>query len=61
MEYLEPKRHNEEHQKAFRLLKESGYNSFLISKTGALTSVKDIDSYLIQNRLESDNIVFKKT
>jgi FkbM family methyltransferase len=60
MEYLEPKRHNEEHKKAFDLMIELGYRSYLIRKDGTLMPVTDIDTYLTEQKLESDNIVFQK-
>jgi FkbM family methyltransferase len=59
MEYLEPARHNESHSKALELLKGFGYNSFVIKSDGSLESIENIDLYLEQNKLESDNIVFK--
>ncbi len=58
MEYLEPKRKNEEHKKAHDLLSKSGYSAHLILNNGQLQKVIDIDGYLTQNKLESDNIVY---
>jgi len=60
MEYLEPNRKNETHQKALVLLKSLGYNTHIIGKDGKLIQLDDIDSYLISEKLESDNIVFVK-
>lgn len=60
LEYLEPKRHNEGHKQALQLLAENGYGTWIISKEGLLEPVTDIDRYLLDHRLESDNIVFRK-
>ncbi|MFA6056898.1 MAG: FkbM family methyltransferase [Taibaiella sp.] len=60
MEYLEPGRHNIEHQKAVAFLKEHGYKTYIIESSGLLKDIEDIDSYLLKNKLESDNIVFRK-
>lgn len=59
MEYLEPARHNQSHSQAFDFLKSLGYNSFVIKSDGSLATIENIDLYLEQNKLESDNIVFK--
>lgn len=60
MEYLEPGRHNIEHQKAVTFLKEHGYKTYIIESSGLLKDIEDIDSYLLEHKLESDNIVFRK-
>jgi len=60
MEYLEPQRHNDAHKKAAARLRDWGYRSFIITASGALAPVGDIESYLLQSSLESDNIVFRK-
>lgn len=60
MEYIEPERHNVEHQSATRFLRELGYSSHIIMQNGQLESIDDIDVYLVSNGLESDNIVFQK-
>lgn len=60
MEYLEPARHNTAHQKAVQLLRDHGYQSYLIDNNGGLISITDIDAYLVKEQLESDNIIFKK-
>lgn len=60
MEYIEPNRLNEAHQSATRLLRDLGYRSYIILANGELKSMEDIDAYLISNKLESENIVFRK-
>lgn len=60
MEYLEPKRKNQNHVNALQLLLSIGYHSYIIKHDGQLASVTDIDNYLISNGLESDNVVFAK-
>jgi FkbM family methyltransferase len=60
MEYLEPKRKNEIHKKAFDLLLSLDYNSFIINNDGNTEPITNIDDYLEAEKLESDNIVFKK-
>jgi FkbM family methyltransferase len=60
MEYLEPGRHNITHQKAVTFLRDNGYKTYIIEPSGFLKGIEDIDSYLLKNKLESDNIVFKK-
>ena len=60
MEYLEPRRDNKNHVKARELLKKLGYEPHIINQNGQLEAIENIDSYLIDNNLESDNIVFRK-
>lgn len=60
MEYLAPARQNTTHKQALNLLKSIGYQSFLIDNSGQLNAIDDIDAYLVQENLESDNVVFKK-
>jgi FkbM family methyltransferase len=60
MEYLNPSRHNTEHQKAAELLRSKGYEQFIILHGGDLKKIADIDKYLLKGNFESDNIVFKK-
>lgn len=60
MEYLEPKRHNEVHQKAVNLLQQLGYKTCVIRQDGSLSAVSNIDAYLLENKMDSDNIVFMK-
>ncbi len=60
MEYLTPRRQNNEHKKAVALLAELGYLPYVILQSGAIERVEDIDEYLTAHQLESDNIVLKK-
>ncbi len=60
MEYLEPSRSNEAHQKAAALFYQLNYQAYLINASGTLDLCKDIDQYLVDNRMESDNVVFTK-
>ena len=61
MEYLEPKRKNDSHKKALDLLLSLGYSSFIIKNSGNLEQIADIDKYLADEKLESDNVVFVKS
>jgi FkbM family methyltransferase len=60
MEYLAPGRSNDSHRKALELLTGIGYRSFVIASDGSLQPTADIDSYLLAEKLDSDNIVFSK-
>ena len=60
MEYLEPKRKNETHVDALNALLNIGYKSHIIDKDGNLEPINNVDNYLINNNLESDNVVFIK-
>ena len=60
MEYLEPRRDNKNHVKALELLKKMGFEPHTINPNGQLAAIENIDKYLIDNNLESDNIVFKR-
>lgn len=60
MEYLAPGRHNQAHRQAAGLLGEWGYAAYLIDGTGALIPCSDVDAYLQDAGVESDNIVFVK-
>lgn len=60
MEYLEPNRKNETHKKALNLLLSLGYNSYIIRNDGTIEPNSNIDNYLEAEKLESDNIVFRK-
>jgi len=58
MEFVGTHRSNSAHQNAVRLLREWGYQSFVIDRSGDLEHVKDLVKSLKQRKLESDNIVF---
>lgn len=60
MEYLEPKRNNQNHKRAEKLLLGIGYHSHIINQNGVLEPINNIDDYLLSQKLESDNIVFVK-
>jgi len=58
MEYLAPDRKNHAHKKAVQALRDIGYRANIIVRNGGLKEIEDIDGYLVQERLESDNIIF---
>lgn len=61
MEYLHPSRHNTAHQKAAELLKNLGFEQYIIIRTGDLKQIDGIDEYLVRENLDSENLVFKKS
>ena len=60
MEYLQSERNNTAHRQAVELLQSLSYTYSILDKEGALIVCEDIDAYLAEHRLESDNIVFSK-
>lgn len=60
MEYLSQERGNEQHQEAVHLLNALGYLSYTIDGNGNLNPIKNINDYLNERKLESDNLVFLK-
>lgn len=60
MEYLNPTRHNDAHQKAKTLIETFGYQCHIINQQGKLLPMNDVDTYLLTQNLDSDNVVFKK-
>ncbi|TGD82445.1 FkbM family methyltransferase [Hymenobacter wooponensis] len=60
MEYLEPKRHNTEHQKAVELLRELGYAAHSLDVLGHPVPCEDLNAFLIEHNYDSDNFVFIK-
>lgn len=60
MEFLSAARGNEQHLKARQLLLENGYQSYAISPGGSLFPIANIEEYLKDQQIDSDNIVFKK-
>lgn len=60
MEYLEPNRNNQPHQRAVEFFKSIGYATFVINQDGDLVAEQNLDDYLRLRNLESDNIVFVK-
>lgn len=60
LEFLDATRQNEQHKKADQLLTTLGYSANCITNDGFLRRVTDIEEYLKENNLDSDNIVFNK-
>jgi FkbM family methyltransferase len=60
MEFLSQERLNGPHHKATAMLKELGYDTYIINKEGYPEPVGEIGSYFAGNGIESDNIVFIK-
>ena len=60
MEYLAPDRNNQPHSQALQLLLSMNYQPHIIQNNGELHLTNDIDNYLSDSKLESDNIVFVK-
>ena len=58
IEYLAETRLNGAHQLAAKKLNESGFSAHRIKANGDLAACRDIDAYLRQSGLDSDNIVF---
>jgi FkbM family methyltransferase len=60
LEYLAEARHNTAHQQAAAQLLGWGYQAGSIDKKGFWQACSDIDVYLQQQQLDSDNVVFIK-
>jgi FkbM family methyltransferase len=60
MEYISKTRGNANHQSAVIQMQNLNYKTYTINSLGSLEDVGDLDTYLIHNNLESDNIVFIK-
>jgi FkbM family methyltransferase len=60
IEYLCKQRGNEMHNRAVQLLRQYHFSAFTINQAGLLERCENIDSYLLNRKLESDNIVFKR-
>lgn len=60
VEYFSPKRNNLIHQHATQRLRELGYRSHLVLPDGSLDQFDDLDGYLLESGLVSDNFVFLK-
>lgn len=58
VEYFSPKRNNLIHQHATQRLRELGYRSHLVLTDGSLNQFDDLDGYLLESGLVSDNFVF---
>lgn len=59
MEFLAEERHNDSHRRAVRLLAGHGWRPFYIQADGALLACPDIEAYLKEKSLDSDNIIFQ--
>lgn len=60
MEFLSDDRDNLAHVEACGLLTSLGYQSNIISNTGDISRINNVEKHLKQNLLDSDNIVFIK-
>jgi FkbM family methyltransferase len=58
MEFLCRARKNESHHLAKKVLSGLGYKSYRINEDGSLAETGDIEGYLQQKNIESDNIIF---
>ncbi|TYZ10924.1 FkbM family methyltransferase [Hymenobacter lutimineralis] len=61
LEYLAPARHNASHREAAALLAELGYHPHRLDDAGRLQPCPDLEAFLLEQQLDSDNFVFKKT
>jgi len=59
LEYVCASRGNAPHRRALDMLKLMGYKSYTLDKNGITNYQDNIDSYFIENSMESDNIVMK--
>jgi FkbM family methyltransferase len=60
MEYLSEARSNQSHCEAVDLLREKGFQSYIIDLQGELIPVYEINQYFKDFGLDSENIVFKR-
>lgn len=61
LEYIHPDRSNRSHDAAARLLESLGYQAFLADESGALRPAGDVNAFLEKERLESENVIFRKS
>ncbi|RYD98389.1 MAG: FkbM family methyltransferase [Sphingobacteriales bacterium] len=61
MEFLAPERNNRSHNEAVQQLKQLGYKTYSINQDGSLSLVADVEQYLVNRQLDSDNIVLKRS
>jgi len=59
-EYLYTREANSAHHHATHFLLEAGYKPYSISMDGSVRQIDQIDSYMVREKLDSDNIVFMK-
>ena len=60
MEYLLSDRGNAGHRRAVEYLLSKEYESYSIMSNGAIEKIPSVEDYMTGNRMESDNIVFKR-
>ena len=60
LEYVQRGRGHSEHEKALQYLQNYRLYPHAISVDGSITYVENVTHYLLENRLDSDNLVFKK-
>lgn len=60
VEYFTPKRDNAIHQQATQILRKLGYQSFVLLPDGSPEQLDDLDTYLLESCLVSDNFIFSK-
>jgi FkbM family methyltransferase len=48
------------HHEALELLAASGYSTFAIARDGSLTVLQDVDAYMLDHHMTTDNLVFQK-
>lgn len=60
MEYLSDVRGNSAHANARQLLNNLGYVAHVLDKNGQPATCSDVEGYIEQNKLDSDNIAFRK-
>ena len=60
MEYLASERHNETHRNAAKILEKANFQAHIINSEGNLESCFDVEKYLLEKGLDSDNVVFVK-
>ncbi len=61
MEYLASDKEDNPHALAAHMLKEAGYQANQIDPDGRLIPIEDIDHYLKEKKIASDNVVFVRT
>ena len=60
MEYLLSRNHENPHHQAASFLKSLGFHSYSIATDGKLNEADDIEHYMQEHKMDSDNIVFMK-
>ena len=58
MEYFPPHKNNSSHREAAKILYRYGFKSFRIDADGALIPCPEIERYLVERNIDSDNVVF---